>query len=111
MVFGSLTITDAAGRRDRVTLDKATVRLGSAADNDVLLSDSQAQPYHAELLCDRNGILALDLSGGAMLLGGAALTQNPQPLANGSVLTIGGTRILVGLGSEPASDDLLQSLL
>ncbi|MDQ2999166.1 MAG: FHA domain-containing protein, partial [Chloroflexota bacterium] len=111
MDFGAITITDTVGGSRTAALNRATVRIGRAPDNDVVLDDAQVDLQHAEILSDPSGCMVFDLSSGKTLLNGAALTENPQLLASGDVLTVGSAQIAVRLGAQPTNDPLLQSLL
>src|SRR5690242_17569858 len=102
MAFGRLMILDSDGRQATVTLDKPTVRIGSAADNDVVLHDATVDPYHAQLLCDARGCQLLDLGsmGGTFFNGVRLSSQLPVPLADDSVIQIGGARITISLAGQ-----------
>ena len=85
MDFGEITITDAGGGQRTAELNRATVRIGRAPDNDVVLDEEEVALQHAELLCDPSGCMVFDLSGGKTLLDGAPLAENPQLLARRSM--------------------------
>src|SRR3954452_13016693 len=50
MDFGAITITGAAGGPRTAALNRATMRIGRAPDNDVVLDDAQVDLQHAEIL-------------------------------------------------------------
>jgi hypothetical protein len=126
MVFGRLTISYSDGSQAAVTLEKPTVRIGSAPDNDIVLADALVDPYHAQLLCGVRGCQILDLgsTSGTLLNGGRLPAQQPRTLANDNIIQIGGTRIAISisgaagraaatgrLGARAQDEDLLTSLL
>ncbi len=61
MAFGTLLLLHPDGSRNTVSLEKTTVRVGRAADNDIVLALPQVADYHAQLLCDATGIQVLNL--------------------------------------------------
>lgn len=84
MSFGTLFVSYPSGRMEVVELEKPTVTMGTAPDNDVVLRDETAEPYHAQLLCDPSGCQVLDLGATSRtLLRDAPLTPYlPEPLAD-----------------------------
>ncbi|HMO59877.1 MAG TPA: FHA domain-containing protein, partial [Roseiflexaceae bacterium] len=114
MAYGRLTIFHPDGRREVVDIDRATFRIGSTAENDLVLGDPQVAPQHAQILSDDRGSELLDISGtGVTDLDGTLLTAPiPLPLRDGSVIRIGTTLITVTLGpAAPPVDAKDQALL
>ena len=99
MAFGTLTITYADGRQAQRELRKPTERIGQASDNDIVLGEPGVAPYHAEILCAPNDLQFLDLGtpGGTTLNGARLIDQDPHPLGEGSVIEIGGVRIVASM--------------
>jgi hypothetical protein len=125
MIFGRLAITQADGQQTIATLNKSTVRIGRAPDNDIVLDDDQVAPYHAQVLCDARGCQILDLgsAGGTVVDGANLARQQPQQLPDNAVIQIGRARMTFSVDgsgrdsttakliSSRANEDLLSSLL
>lgn len=124
MSFGTLTIQHVDGRRETLSIDKPTVRIGRDRSNDVVLNDQDVSGVHAELLADPTGCQIIDLgsANGTEVDGQRILSQYPQPLSDGSAIRIGGARLVISLSaaqtqpkpapvSGPASNLLLEDLL
>ena len=96
MSFGTLFVTYQSGRMEVVELEKPTVTLGSAVENDVVLRDDAAEPFHAQVLCDDTGCQVLDLgTTSGTLFGGTPLEPYlPEPLADRAIFTIGAVTML-----------------
>jgi hypothetical protein len=101
MAFGTLTILHADGRREPLTVARPTVRIGRDRSNDIVLSDTDVSGFHAEILADSSGMQILDLgSANGTEVDGRRILDVPQPLADGSVIRIGGSRIVVATGGQ-----------
>jgi pSer/pThr/pTyr-binding forkhead associated (FHA) protein len=68
-----------------------TTSIGRAADNGIVLDDTQVSRCHAMLLVQDGAVLLLDMesSNGTFVNGGTALPDEPVRLADGDVVTIG----------------------
>ncbi|GAB4445393.1 MAG: hypothetical protein OHK0015_47620 [Chloroflexi bacterium OHK40] len=101
MSFGILTIQHVDGRREPLTIDKPIVRIGRDRANDVVLGGADVEGFHAEILADPTGLQILDLgSANGTEVDGRRIRDLPEPLQAGSVIRIGGARIIVALGGE-----------
>lgn len=113
MVFGTLTILHADGRREPLTVTRPIVRIGRDRSNDIVLSDTDVSGFHAEILADSAGLQILDLgSANGTEVDGRRLLDVPQPLADGSLIRVGGSRIAVALGggAGPAASRVVPTL-
>ena len=97
MSFGTLVVNYPDKYLESVDLAQATLHLGSAYDNDVVLYDPGVAPYHAQLLCDESGYQVLDLSnGGETMLAGKHLDpQVAMPLDVDTPFRLGGVTLVV----------------
>jgi pSer/pThr/pTyr-binding forkhead associated (FHA) protein len=74
-----------------LTFDKAEVRLGRTADNDIVVKDPAASRSHARVYLEGDAYLVEDLkSGNGTKLNGVKLTT-PSPIKTGDTITIGDT--------------------
>jgi hypothetical protein len=90
----------------RCELGNGVVRLGRAPSNTIVLHDSNASGYHAEVRPEGAGYVLVDLgsTNGTLLNGQPLLPQMPQPLQAGDVISIGQVRVTVEMASSgPAS--------
>lgn len=88
----------------RVALGEPVLSVGRALDNDIVLSDSTASRYHAQLRW-RDGRYLLYPPDTSLrqpatsvphtLLNGHPVGSDPAPLSSGDTLTLGNTEILV----------------
>ena len=70
-----------------------TVSVGSAADNQICLSDQGVAPYHAIIIRVNDSYLVSDIGNSGALVNGARIQTN-HPLRDGDVISIGkSTRI------------------
>ena len=123
MSFGTLTIQHADGRREPLTIARPIVRIGRDRANDIVLNDTDVSGFHAEILADAAGLQILDLgSANGTEVDGRRILDVPQPLVDGSLIRIGGSRISVATGGRQApavtqvtapgqGDNLLATLL
>ncbi|MBK1716055.1 sigma 54-interacting transcriptional regulator [Thiocystis violacea] len=86
-----------AGREIRLTLP--SVRIGTAPDNDVMLTDRTVSRHHAEILMTRDGLLLRDLgsTNGTSLNG---LRIKEVFLEPATILALGSTQMRIGAGTE-----------
>jgi predicted component of type VI protein secretion system len=61
MSFGTLTIVFADGRHQTIALDRPLLRIGRAADNDLVIDEPSVSSYHARVTVDAAGISLLDI--------------------------------------------------
>ncbi len=117
----ALRIEGRSGDR-AVEIDRDVARIGTAPDNDVVLSDDSVSRYHAELVRTPRGWRVRDLEstngttlqGPGELPGGARMGGHGSRvveayLADGSVLGLGETRIRVRAVDEVVSVDPSQT--
>ena len=85
-----LRISGPGGVERIVDLDGNTT-IGRAADNGIVLDDTQVSRCHAMLLVQDGAVLLLDMesSNGTSVNGAPALPDEPVPLADGDVVRIG----------------------
>lgn len=96
-VAASVTLED--GRV--VPLDRATVTIGRALDNDVVVSDSRVSRYHVRLEHDRGGLVARDVgSTNGTRVGTTKSTKHV--LRDGDELSLGGYVVRVRLSGRSA---------
>jgi hypothetical protein len=77
MRTGSIVITSPEGDKQEMPLSSGRLRIGSAADNDLVATGREIMPYHATIICDERGRLVVEI--GAENLagqGGMRLTFN-----------------------------------
>jgi hypothetical protein len=86
-----LRLTDAAGLDVALEPAVEVVRLGRAADNDVVISDQNVSRYHAQLRWVQSGWLVYDLTStnGTWVDGDRLLPGEPRLLAGGSRVRLG----------------------
>jgi hypothetical protein len=86
----------------RIEVHGATITLGRALDNDVVINDSRVSRYHAEIAADPPGHVVRDLGS----TNGTSLAGRPvarDRLNDGDVISLGGFRVQVqrGPGADP----------
>jgi hypothetical protein len=99
---GILIISYPNERQETVELTKATVHIGRASNNDIVLDDDLIADYHAQILCDASGCQVLDLGShiGSQILDGTASDRRsligqrlppkmPHPLLKGTTMLMG----------------------
>src|ERR1044071_5335328 len=59
--FGILLVCYPDERQEVFDLIRATIHVGRAPDNDVILDDDLIAEHHAQILCDNSGCQVLDL--------------------------------------------------
>ncbi|NEV63087.1 sigma 54-interacting transcriptional regulator [Thiorhodococcus minor] len=94
-----------AGREVKLTLP--SVKIGTAPDNDVMLTDRTVSRHHAEIRMTQEGLLLSDLgsTNGTFLNG---LRVKEAYLGTDSVLTLGSTEIRIGAGTEERPYEVAQ---
>lgn len=63
MLLGTLLLIGPDGREQEIALERAELRIGSAPDNDLVLSGPQIAPQQARLRYDEAGVLTIELHG------------------------------------------------
>jgi hypothetical protein len=99
---GILVISYPNERQETIELTKATVHIGRASDNDIVLEDDLIADYHAQILCDASGCQVLDLGShiGSQILDGTTTDRRsligqrlppkmPHPLLKGTTMLMG----------------------
>jgi pSer/pThr/pTyr-binding forkhead associated (FHA) protein len=100
--FGILLICYPDERQEVFDLRRATVHVGRADDNDVILNDDLIAEHHAQILCDNSGCQVLDLGShigsqilerdenGKQTIKGLRLPPKmPYPLEKGTTVLMG----------------------
>jgi pSer/pThr/pTyr-binding forkhead associated (FHA) protein len=79
------------GGVERIVELAGNTTIGRAADNGIVLDDTQVSRCHAMLLVQDGTVLLLDMesSNGTSVNGAPALPDEPVPLADGDVVVIG----------------------
>ena len=79
------------GDIERIVELTGNTTIGRAADNGIVLDDTQVSRCHAMLLVQDGAVLLLDMesSNGTSVNGAPALPDEPVPLADGDVVVIG----------------------
>ncbi len=86
----------------RYALGREVVTLGRAPANTLVIDDSKASGRHAEVWPDGAGYMVVDVgsTNGTLLNGQPLRPQEPQPLRDGDVITIGLTRVTVEMTAD-----------
>ena len=84
-----------AGQRFPLT---AHTRLGRAADNDIVLCDAQASRYHAVIALAGAEYAITDMSSANGTMVNGVRIQQPWPLHNGDLITIGSEQLRMRQG-------------
>lgn len=81
------------GTLGRITLGSAVLTIGRAADNQLVVSDSQASSHHAEIRPGAQGYILTDLgsTNGTFVNEQRLTAQLPRPLNSGDAIRVGGT--------------------
>ena len=78
---------------DRVVKEKDflqdTVRIGRASDNDVILPDKKCSRYHAQIVCEKNGIRLVNISRSSPTLVNGKKVEEDCFLKGGEKITLG----------------------
>ncbi|RPI51916.1 MAG: FHA domain-containing protein [Chloroflexi bacterium] len=101
--FGKLVLVEQEGPEREFGLSKASVTLGRALSNDIVLGDSRASREHARLECGPQGCEIVDLGSS----NGTRLNGNPvqrEVLKPGDVVGLGSSQLRYEV--EPTQDDL-----
>lgn len=96
MSFGTLFVSYKDGRLEIVELEKPTIDLGTAPENDVVLHEPQAEALHAQLLCDDSGCQIVDWGSatGTILAGQRLTPDEPAQLTDQAVMQIGDVTLI-----------------
>jgi hypothetical protein len=94
---GALWLTDRLGLRFPLEPQAGLVRLGRAADNDVVIDNQRVSRYHAQVRFIQSDWLVYDLdsTNGTYVQDQPVLPAQPRPLAAGGVLRLGDHDLLV----------------
>ncbi|NBD36505.1 MAG: protein kinase, partial [Chloroflexi bacterium] len=92
-------------------LQSGVLRIGRAADNDVVLRDEKVSRHHAEIRTDRRGSVLVDLdsTNGTFLNGQRLTPHQPYPLGSGAWVQVGKNvivKIEPGTVARPVEDEL-----
>lgn len=128
--FGILLICYPDERQEIYDLVRATIHVGRAPDNDVILDDDLIAEHHAQILCDNSGCQVLDLGShiGSQILerdenGKRSLTglrlppKMPYSLVKGTTVLMGEILLIYYPTTkdipqpEPAQEGLLRRVL
>jgi hypothetical protein len=60
---GNLLITHPSGRQDAIPMQDKPIRIGSAADNDMVLLEPAIAPYQASIRCSDHGDVTITTAG------------------------------------------------
>ena len=60
--FGKLVLLNPNGQEQEFKLAKASISMGQATTNDIIINDAQVSRNHARLECNSQGITLIDLS-------------------------------------------------
>src|SRR5262245_4944965 len=92
MVIGTITITQPDGRQRELPLNGARLHIGSALDNDLVITGLGVAPYHAVIMCDMSACQVVDVgsAGGTLLDDQPMLLNTPHDLEPGMAIRIGG---------------------
>jgi hypothetical protein len=61
MRSGTILITHPHGAEQALPLDRGRLRIGSAPDNDLIMSEPEIAPHHAVIACDERGRLTIEI--------------------------------------------------
>jgi hypothetical protein len=89
MVSGSLIITYPEGHKRLFPLGIHGIRIGSASDNDIVISGPGVLPYHAMISCERHDMPVIYISSGALPHRTRTASSLPQALRPGSIVPVG----------------------
>ncbi|HJZ49962.1 MAG TPA: FHA domain-containing protein [Roseiflexaceae bacterium] len=103
MTASYILITDPDGRRHAIPLRAGVLHIGSAPDNDVVLSGPGIAPRHATIRCDDEGDLLLTIGGCDARSGMAALEiELPRAFATAMLARIGGYALRYQPAARPS---------
>ncbi|WP_207004419.1 FHA domain-containing protein [Trinickia mobilis] len=88
-----LRVLNGLHRGATLPIDASSVRIGSDADNDLVLLDPGIEPHHATLVCDEPGALRWSLCNAG----------EPAPLPAGAPVDLGGVYLVVVAEDAPWS--------
>jgi len=81
---------------------QATLRIGSAPDNDLVLAAGQAHPYHLRIQRDRRGLVLNVLADAGRIYVNARPVRERSLLRAGDILSVGDCRMLLREEQSPA---------
>jgi hypothetical protein len=89
MISGSLIVTHPDGHKRLFPLGIHGIRIGSASDNDIVISGPGVLPYHAMISCERHDVPVIYISSGALPHRTRTASSLPQALRSGAIVPIG----------------------
>src|SRR5689334_14289363 len=104
MTMGSISIIQPDGRQRELPLNGSRLHIGSALDNDLVITGLGVAPYHAVITCDEEGCQIVDVgsAGGTLLDDQPMLLNTPHDLEPGVAVRIGGWTLTYRLGAAGA---------
>src|SRR5947208_2531502 len=91
MCSGSMLVTHPNSRQQAIPLKGGILRIGSALDNDLVLSGPGIAPHHAMIRCDDYGDLLITIGGQDARMSGTCLEiELPRAFAPAALMRIGG---------------------
>jgi hypothetical protein len=107
MSFGTLLIVFADGRTMQARLERASVRIGREADNDIIIDDPSVSAYHARIFASADRIAILDLASRNGTEVDGQLITSLTPLTSGSHVRLGGVRLNLSPPNAAAEPDFV----
>ncbi|GIV97424.1 MAG: hypothetical protein KatS3mg057_2081 [Herpetosiphonaceae bacterium] len=97
MSFGTAIVMYPDGRQESIVLNRPTIRLGRALENDLRIDHEAVADYHAQLFCGPTGFEIFDMTedGGTFVDNIPLPSYFPQAIADDSVIQIGPIRIFL----------------
>ncbi|HUG67488.1 MAG TPA: ATP-binding protein [Pirellulaceae bacterium] len=103
--MASLFVIQGSDQGRRYDLDDEAISLGRDNDNSIQLHDSEVSRHHAEVRCDEQGFLLVDLnSSNGSFVNGNQVTE--QQLTNGDRVQLGRTLMIFTGGDDSSSFSL-----
>ena len=96
----------------RLTFEKEYITVGRASDNDIVIADTDVQPYQLAICLEPDEVRLLRLDSGSALLDGQPLLPDAVPLPNAAAISLNGSgestpRILVDWNYIESEQDAL----
>ena len=90
MTLSYILVIHPSGLEQAISLPAGIVRVGSAPDNDLVLTGPSIAPHHAIIRCDEEGDLLISVGGGDARSAAAALeVELPRAFATAMLARIG----------------------
>lgn len=107
--MASLFVIQGSDQGRRYDLDDEAISLGRDNDNSIQLHDSEVSRHHAEVRCDEQGFLLVDLnSSNGSFVNGNQVTE--QQLTNGDRVQLGRTLMIFTGGDDSSSFSLAEEV-